>query len=165
MSYEKWHQPFHQPEQLLSQCVYNYMWERANIYDKNIVGNREIQCSWFWVYSYCSKPSVPSIDLFFNPFPHTINRLWNYQVKNIENLYKLIKWKYDYWIELKSLWQIEKLLIMSSFSICHHNFKSRLLQRRQKVSTWGKGLKDMDPFQHKKTLQQTQNKTFLEMKE
>ena len=55
----------------------------------------------------------------------------------MENLYK---WKFDYWIKLKTLWQKEKLLIMSNFSFCHNVFKSHLLQMRQKASSSGKWL-------------------------
>ena len=51
------------------------------------------------------------------------------------------KWWFGYWIELKSLWQVEKLFIMSNFSVCHIAFKSYLLQRIQKASLCaGKGL-------------------------
>ena len=48
-------------------------------------------------------------------------RLWKYLIKNILNFYK---WKFNNWIELKTLWQREKLLIF----ISNHNvFKSCLL--------------------------------------
>ena len=42
--------------------------------------------------------------------------------------------------ELKTLWQMEKLLALSNFTFSHNVFKSPLLQRRQKASIWGKGL-------------------------
>ena len=42
--------------------------------------------------------------------------------------------------ELKTLWQREKLLVLSNFSFCHDVFKSRQMQGRQKASICGKGL-------------------------
>ena len=42
--------------------------------------------------------------------------------------------------EWKTLWQKELLLIMSNFFFCHNVFKSCLLQRCQKASTFGKRL-------------------------
>ena len=62
--------------------------------------------------------------------------LWKNLGKNIENLYKS---RYTYWIELKTLCQKEILLVLSNFFFCHKVFKSYLLQRPQKASTWGKG--------------------------
>ena len=49
-------------------------------------------------------------------------------------------WTLYYWKKLKTLWQKEKLLILSNFFFCQNVFKSRLLQIRQKASTSGKGL-------------------------
>ena len=58
------------------------------------------------------------------------------------NKVNLSKWTHTltYWIDLETLWQKEKLLVLSNFFFCHKVFKSRLLQKHQKVSTWGKGL-------------------------
>ena len=63
-----------------------------------------------------------------NPSPY-----WTWTLKITENLYK---WKYNYWIEFKTLWQMEKLLFINYFSI----FKG-LLQCHQKVSVFGKWLR------------------------
>ena len=41
-------------------------------------------------------------------------------------------------MELKTLWQKEKLLMMSNFFFCQNVFKRRPLQRRQKESICGK---------------------------
>ena len=62
-------------------------------------------------------------------------RLWKHLRKNLE---KLHKGKYNNQIKLKPLWQKVKLLIMSNFTFCRNVFKSRLQQRRQKVSVCGK---------------------------
>ena len=43
--------------------------------------------------------------------------------------------------KLKTLWQKEKLLVLSNFFFFHNVFKSRLLQMRQNASTGGKGFK------------------------
>ena len=53
-------------------------------------------------------------------------RLWNHLWTNVENLYKS---KYNNWIELKTLLQMEKLFIMSNFSFYHFVFKRRVLQK------------------------------------
>ena len=44
-------------------------------------------------------------------------------VKHVGNNYK---YKYTYGMKLKTLWQKEKLLIMSKFSFCYNVFKSGL---------------------------------------
>ena len=61
-------------------------------------------------------------------------RLWKLLGKNTETLYKC---RYYYWKELKTLWQKNKLLVLSNFYFCHNVFKSRLLQMRQKSSECG----------------------------
>ena len=53
---------------------------------------------------------------------------WKSLSKNIKNLNKCLC---NQWIELKTLSQKEKLLIMNTFSCCHNVFKSCLLQRSQ----------------------------------
>ena len=71
----------------------------------------------------------------FNDFPHKCTSNSADDIKNIlakmnkNSIYKgfIIK------IELKVLWQKEKLLMMSNFSFCHNVFKSRLMQRLQKA--------------------------------
>ena len=60
-------------------------------------------------------------------------RLWKYLGK------QMTKPKFNLWIELKTLWQNEELFIMSISSFCYNVFKSLLLQRCQKASTWWKG--------------------------
>ena len=64
-------------------------------------------------------------------------QLWKYLCKNMKNIHK---WKYIYWIELKTLWEKEKLFVLSIFSFCHKVFLSHWLQSRPKESVWGKGL-------------------------
>ena len=53
------------------------------------------------------------------------------------------KRNYCYWIELKTLWQKGKLLVLSNFYFWHNVFKSRLLQRHQRASLCGKGLNNI----------------------
>ena len=48
--------------------------------------------------------------------------------------------KYNYWTELKTLWQMEKSFIMNNSSVFHNVFNSCLLQRHQKSSPCGKDL-------------------------
>ena len=50
------------------------------------------------------------------------------------------KWGYSYLIELKTLWEMEKLLVMSNFSFSHNVFKSCLLLMCQNEYLWSKGL-------------------------
>ena len=50
------------------------------------------------------------------------------------------KWGYNYLIESKTLWEKEKLLIMSNFSFSHNVFKSCLLLMRQNEYLWRKVL-------------------------
>ena len=47
---------------------------------------------------------------------------------------------YSYLIELKTLWEKEKLLVTSNFSFSHNVFKSCLLLMRQNEYQWSKGL-------------------------
>ena len=49
------------------------------------------------------------------------------------------KFGYSYLIELKTLWEKEKLLIMSSFSFFQNVFKSCLLLMRKNEYLWSKG--------------------------
>ena len=49
-----------------------------------------------------------------------------------------LKWMFNHRIEWKTFWQMEKLLLMSNFPVCHNDFKSCLLQMRQKASASGK---------------------------
>ena len=52
-------------------------------------------------------------------------QLWTHLGKNVENPHKR---RYNYWKKLKTLWQKEKLLVLSNFFFCHNVFKSCLLQ-------------------------------------
>ena len=76
------------------------------------------------------------------PFPHTTN-LQQMTLKtsghNKKHLYNY-KWKHIHLIKLKTLLQKEKSLVLSNFYFCHIDFKSHLLQRRQKSFLCGKGL-------------------------
>ena len=47
---------------------------------------------------------------------------------------------YNYLIELKTLWEMEKVLVTSNFSI-FHVFKNLLLMRQNEY-LWSKGLKE-----------------------
>ena len=53
------------------------------------------------------------------------------------------KWGYNHLIELKTLWEKEKLLVTSNFSFSHNVFKSCLLLMRQNEYLWIKGLKKL----------------------
>ena len=50
------------------------------------------------------------------------------------------KWVYNYLIDLKALWEKEKLLITSNFSFSHNVFKSCLFLWCQNKYLWSKGL-------------------------
>ena len=50
------------------------------------------------------------------------------------------KWGYSYLIELKTLWEKEKLLVMRNFSISHNVFKRCLLLMHQNEYLWNKEL-------------------------
>ena len=54
-------------------------------------------------------------------------RLRKHWIKNLH------KWKYDYWIEMKIVWQKEKLVITNNFSYCTNNFKRHRLNVHQKA--------------------------------
>ena len=69
--------------------------------------------------------------------PHNVFNFIQSKEKKCKNL---IKWKYHYWIELKTLWQRKELLIMSNFSFCHNVFNNCLLQKHPKVSERGLSL-------------------------
>ena len=81
---------------------------------------------------------------FINPFPHTTNL----QQMTFENIYSRYGKSQEMIVTLlkkvESLWQKEKLLIMSNFPFNHNVFKSRLLQTRQNASTSGKRLKHVN---------------------
>ena len=47
-------------------------------------------------------------------------RLWKQTQKDLEIPFK---WKYNNWIELKTSWQKEKLLVLSNFFFCRQVFK------------------------------------------
>ena len=51
------------------------------------------------------------------------------------------KLEYSYLIEQKTLWEKQKLLVMSNFSFSHNVFKSRLLLMCQNEYLWSEGLK------------------------
>ena len=68
------------------------------------------------------------------------------------------KWGYSYLIEYKTLWEKEKLLVMSNFSFFHNILKSCLVLMRQNEYLWSKGLTfskttDFRPFQIKEFAQ------------
>ena len=56
----------------------------------------------------------------------------------------LNKFKSNYWIQLKTLWQKVKLLMMSNFCFGQNIFNSCLPQRRLKTIVCGEGLKASD---------------------
>ena len=57
-------------------------------------------------------------------------QLWKHLYKNIETFFESKK---KYWMKWKTLWQKQKLLIMSNFSFSHNFLKKQpLLQRCQK---------------------------------
>ena len=74
--------------------------------------------------------SIPLYANVFNPFPHmTFLQQTNIFCQKIKNLYN--------WMD-----NLEVENILSNFFFCHDVFNlSRLLQRRQKASIWGKGLR------------------------
>ena len=58
-----------------------------------------------------------------NPFPNTTilqQTTLNIFCLKIENLYN---WMDNLWLKWKTLWQKEKLLILSNFFLCHYVFK------------------------------------------
>ena len=56
---------------------------------------------------------------------------------NITNICNL---KCSYYIEQKTFWQMEKLLILSNNSYCHNVFKTRILKNRPNTSISWKGV-------------------------
>ena len=70
--------------------------------------------------------------------PHTTNLQQTTLKTSRQNHGNPHKWKYNYW-KLKTMWQKEKLLVLSNFSFCHIVFNWCLLQTCQKASIWGKG--------------------------
>ena len=56
------------------------------------------------------------------------------------------KWRCNYLIEWKTLWEKEKLLVMSNFFFSHNIFKSCLLLTRQNGYLWSKGLRMVDKY-------------------
>ena len=56
---------------------------------------------------------------------------------------------YNYLIELKTLWEEEKLLVTSNFSFSHNVFKSFLVLMRQNEYLWSKELTLHITTQHK----------------
>ena len=53
----------------------------------------------------------------YKPFPHTTDLQ---QMSDFENLLAIISKNPTIWIELKTLWQKEKLFIMNNFFFCHN---------------------------------------------
>ena len=91
--------------------------------------NKIHRCSWraFW-----------DMWITISHIPHICSRrLLKHLDKNLKNLYR---WRLDFWKELKTLWQKEKLFVLSNFTFCHYVFKRRMLQRHHKVYTYGKGI-------------------------
>ena len=85
------------------------------------------------------------IDIF-KPFPHTTN-LQKTTMRTSRQHYGMFhNGKCNYWIELKTLWQKEKLLVLSNFSFTHNVFKSRKLKLRQNASASRKGFIIMNPW-------------------
>ena len=54
-------------------------------------------------------------------------RFWKHLDKTMEILWK---WKYNYWKELKTLWQKNKILVLINFSFCHTIFSKVVCCRR-----------------------------------
>ena len=86
---------------------------------------------------YCQriKHKLSTLTSSISHFPHT-TYLWQMTLKTYlnNNMDNLPKWRHAYWIELKTLCQKEKLLVLSKFFFCHKVFKSCLLQRHQSES-------------------------------
>ena len=60
------------------------------------------------------------------------------------------RWGCSYLIEVKTLWEKEKLLVTSNFSFSHNVFKSCLLLMRQNEYLWSKGLNTLSLYQSTK---------------
>ena len=65
----------------------------------------------------CIRKNITSI------FAVDFVKIWKISKLKVENIVVMVK--------------KTRLLIMSNFSLCHNVYKSRLLQRRHKVSIWG----------------------------
>ena len=68
---------------------------------------------------------------------HTVNTFKLNPVYNILSKFNN-KWRYNNWKKMKTLWQTEKLLVLSNFCFCHDVFISRRLYMRQNASASGK---------------------------
>ena len=72
-----------------------------------------------------------------------IRRLWKHTRKTSETPFK---WKYTNWLELKTWWKKEKLLVLSNFFFCRHVLKMPSAAEASEsiciviVIVWGKGL-------------------------
>ena len=82
--------------------------------------------------------------IFFNPFPHTTivqQTTFNLFSQKIESLYN---WMDRLWLKVENICGKRRnctFFAISSFVTMFS--KSRLLQRRQKATIWGKGLKSL----------------------
>ena len=64
----------------------------------------------------------------------------NSMAKKRRDVKNMDKWGYSYLIELKTLWEKEKLLVMSNFSFSQNVVNSCLLLMHQNEYLWSKGL-------------------------
>ena len=71
---------------------------------------------------------------------------------------------YSYLIEMKTLWQIEKLLVTSNFSFSHNVLKSCLLLMQQNEYLWGKGFLPPKFFSNADFLKNNTEKIIAETK-
>ena len=97
------------------------------------VGNFEhgsdlIKLHHYIVYINCTNVLELVNPLTYNLF---LSRFWKHFCKIMEHIFYV---KFNYRNELNTLWQKDKLIIISNISICHIVFKSRLLQRPEKAS-------------------------------
>ena len=72
----------------------------------------------------------------------TFSQMMNFKLKEFaDNNFKFDENGRKLSIQVETLWEKEKLLVMNNFSFSHSVFKRLVSQGRQKVSMYGNGLR------------------------
>ena len=122
-----------------SGTLYSHISEAINqLISKRCVALFSTSRQYWTELTFCGKINM-YLHIFsqrLNPFTHTTNlqqTLYHFFfiLDSVENLNK---WKNNYLLNLRMLWQKVKLLIMSNVSIFHNVFKSCMLKMCQSTS-------------------------------
>ena len=85
--------------------------------------------------------SMTNVFIKFNPFPNDKFQTCPNQKSLQTTISKLMKMAYSFLNGKKTMWEKEKLLVMSNFSFSRIVFKIHVLQTRKNQGLFGKGLK------------------------